>query len=590
MKYIIIVFIIITVFTFESCIDDKPTIIEIIDEIPDDPDDPDVPDDQDDQDDPPVIGIDAYNDLKTYIDRTVSPNFKLGSGVLLNDYVAKGKIYDLLTANFDQITLGNEMKQDAVVQADGSLKLDNIRNLIQVANDAGVSIYGHVLVWHSQQRASYLNSLIVPSLVVGAEGTPLDPSVITNSDFEVNTTGWNSWGNNSTRGRTEAGGGYLGGYAIWFTNPSVAGNAWNAQVAYDFTDALTVGAKYILNLHIKATKAGSISAGMQNPDNYAGAGTFGPINITTEWKEVTLEATITAANAKRFLFDCGTLDGTIYFDNVTISRMNPNKTDATRFVQLTEKTKAQKEEIITSEMERWIKGILEVTQVVKEWDVVNEPMDDGRPTELKTGVGRDLNDNEFYWQDYMGKDFAVKAIQFARKYGPSDIKLFINDYNLEYSMSKCRGLIEYVKYVESKGVKLDGIGTQMHINTGTNKDNIVQMFTLLAATGKLIKITELDLGLRDTNGNVVTTANATMENYMEQSDMYRFVIDKYFELIPAAQRYGITLWSPFDSPDTQGAWRRNEPIGLWTRDFQRKQAYAGFANGIAGRDLSIDKK
>jgi len=81
-----------------------------------------------------------------------------------------------------------------------------------------------------------------------------------------------------------------------------------------------------------------------------------------------------------------------------------------------------------------------------------------------------------------------------------------------------------------------------------------------------------------------------MENYMEQSDMYRFVIDKYFELIPAAQRYGITLWSPFDSPDTQGAWRRNEPIGLWTRDFQRKQAYAGFANGIAGRDLSIDKK
>lgn len=63
---------------------------------------------------------------------------------------------------------------------------------------------------------------------------------------------------------------------------------------------------------------------------------------------------------------------------------------------------------------------------VKAWDVVNEPMSDW-PDQyaLKTGIGKtELAEDEFYWQDYLGKDYAVKAIQLARKYGnPNDILL-----------------------------------------------------------------------------------------------------------------------------------------------------------------------
>ena len=583
MKYLFKFLFILLAITLVSCAEDKPTNVIIIDEEPKKPNDPDDPDD------PPLFGIDAYKALKTYVDRTSSPLFKIGVGVLLPDYVAKGDIYNLLTDNFDQITLGNEMKHDAVVMVDGNLRLNNIITLMQVAKEAGVSVYGHALAWHSQQRASYLNSLITPALAVGSSGTPLDPNLIANSNFETNIDGWNNWGNQSTRGRTEQGGGYGGGYALWFTNPTAAANSWNAQLAYDFTTPLVNGARYILNLHVRASKHGTVSVGMQNPEPpYTGVGTFGLVRLTTEWTEITLETTITGANALRFIFDCGTFDGTIYFDNVTVSRVNQNNTNATRFVSMTEKTANEKNVIITGEMERFIKGMLEVTQDIKEWDVVNEPMDDGRPYELKTGVGRDVRDNEFYWQDYMGKDYAVKAIQFARQYGPPDIKLFINDYNLEYNLNKCRGIIEYVKYVESQGVRVDGIGTQMHISLDTNRDNIVEMYRLLAATGKLIKVTELDIGLGG-GSNPVTAATATDEHYQKQLELYQFVVEKYLEIIPANQRYGITVWSPFDSPDTQGAWRRNQPIGLWNKDFQRKPAYAGFANGLAGRDISKDK-
>ncbi|HEY9262830.1 endo-1,4-beta-xylanase, partial [Chitinophaga sp.] len=239
------------------------------------------------------------------------------------------------------------------------------------------------------------------------------------------------------------------------------------------------------------------------------------------------------------------------------------------------KTAAEKKYLLTAALDKWMSGMVGAGKsVVKAWDVVNEPMDDGKPYELKTGVGRtNMAADEFYWQDYLGKDYAVTAFKMARQYGnPGDIH-FINDYNLEYSLDKCRGLIAYVNYIESQGGKVDGIGTQMHIDINTNKEKIVEMFKLLAATGKMIKVSELDLGV-----GVKTTA-ATAEHYKAQAEMYKYVMDKYFELIPPKQRYGITIWSPLDSP-ANSSWRADEPVGLWTTAYVRKLAYAAVAKAL----------
>ena len=151
------------------------------------------------------------------------------------------------------------------------------------------------------------------------------------------------------------------------------------------------------------------------------------------------------------------------------------------------------------------------------------------------------------------------------------------DYNLEYNFDKCKGLIQFVENIESKGAHVDGIGTQMHININSDKDKISQMFQLLAAAGKLIKISELDIGL----GNYKQTADATDDDYIAQAAMYKYVVEEYFECIPAAQRYGITQWSPLDSP-ANSSWRKGEPIGLWTEGYKRKRAYAGFVEGLSG--------
>ena len=108
------------------------------------------------------------------------------------------------------------------------------------------------------------------------------------------------------------------------------------------------------------------------------------------------------------------------------------------------------------------------------------------------------------------------------------------------------------------------------------------MFELMAATGKLVQVTELDMGLVDADGNKVLTKDATEAQHMAMSEYYKFIVEKYFEIIPTSQQHGITHWAPTDSPE-ESSWRGGEPIGLWTLNNNRKHTYSGFADGLAGK-------
>lgn len=405
--------------------------------------------------------------------------------------------------------------------------------------------------------------------VFDTQGDPVVSNLVVGGDFETGS-GWGGWGGSSSRGVTANGLGYGNtGKAFFVTNPTRSNNFWEVQSLYTLPGSLNLNETYELSFWVKGTNTGIIRPELQSP-NFSSNG-FGMVNVTTDWTLVTAATTVTAADRSRLIFSYGEYQGTVYIDNVVLK-----STKAAGGTTIAEKTALEKEIIISGALEDWIRGMVTVSKGhVKAWDVVNEPMDDGRPAELKTAVGRtNIAADEFFWQDYMGKDYAVKAFQWARQYGnPTDIH-FINDYNLEFSLDKCRGLINYVNYIESKGAKVDGIGTQMHIDINADKAKIEEMFKLLAATGKLVKISELDIGLGG-----VRTPNATAAQYQAQAEMYKFVIDKYFQLIPKEQRYGITIWSPLDSP-ANSSWRAGEPIGLWTENYVRKLAYAYVAKAL----------
>ena len=264
-------------------------------------------------------------------------------------------------------------------------------------------------------------------------------------------------------------------------------------------------------------------------------------------------------------------------------------------------------------MDKWIKGMMEACDgKVKAWDLVNEAIagdgNDGQGNytlqhsdAYKKGTW-DVGGDAFFWQDHLGDlDYVRQACRLARKYGPEDVKLFINDYNLESDWDdnkKVKSLVNWIKKWEADGkTHIDGIGTQMHIccfeddNTMNSiKQHITTMFEVMAASGKLCRISEMDMGyVRGTNnrwGDKIKTVQLTEAEHQKMADFYEWIIKEYLRVIPAEQQWGICQWCPTDVPDAQYMWRRGEPVGIWDLSYYRKHVYAGFVRGLGGQATS----
>ena len=530
----------------------------------------------------------AYDDLKNYVNRQISPDFKLGAGVTVSEFLRKGIHYETAVANLNEMTAGNAMKQASVLRPDGSMDFTQVRQFIEEAERVGMTVYGHTLAWHSQQQNAYLNGLLKGKKVEVSDGQ-YSEAVLLQADFNDGNVTFGGWGNNSTR-KVENG-------AFKVTNPSVV-NSWEAQFAYDFSEAFEIDKTYRLKFRIKGSSKGKISAGFQITDGYKSAGEFGTVEFDTQWKDVELSCVCSAEGGTRLIFSFGEFAGDIYIDDFSFIATGVGYT----YEPL---TPVEKKQVLTEAMERWIKGMMEVTATrVSAWDAVNEAIS-GRDTngdgyyELESASWG--SSSNFYWQDYLGSgDYVRIVIAAARKYyeefgGTAPLRLFINDYNLESDWDdnrKLKSLIHWIEVWESDGVtKIDGIGTQMHVSYYENPDiqaskerHYVQMLQLMANTGKLVKISELDMGYVDRNGNTVATADMTDKQHRAMADYYAFIVRKYFEIVPPAQQYGITQWCMTDAPGALGTgWRGGEPVGLWDQNYNRKYAYAGFADGLRAK-------
>ena len=120
---------------------------------------------------------------------------------------------------------------------------------------------------------------------------------------------------------------------------------------------------------------------------------------------------------------------------------------------------------------------------------------------------------------------------------------------------------------------MDGIGTQMHVSKSITKDQVDAMFKTLAATKKLVRVTELDVALG--------TATPSAEEMQTQSDIYQMIITSYFENVPAEQRSAITIWGVSDKPDEHEYWLKDQSPNIWNADYERKTAYKGVCDAIA---------
>lgn len=550
--------------------------------------------------------IDQYQNIKTYMQQYM-PGVPIGLGITEGMYEEGGAYRDTALANFTMFTPGNIMKQGNVVQNDGTLNFTAIDAFMEQATADGMPVFGHNFVWSTQQNSTYLTGLIAPKVTsTGGEDAIANMLSGDNTDFEGGTMGsWGSWGNSSTSAIVQPG--YDSNNCVQLINPTDGSDYYVAQFGYTFGTPLVQGTTYTMRFKAKCSIAGgSVQFCAQNGSTYSDGEPYTVVNVGTDWVTCEIEYNCTKTANNQILINFGKVAGTYDIDDIEfgikvsagakgarLAKSDPKKASG---VTYTFKTPEEKTAALTEAMQTWITGMATHCPTIKEWDVVNEPILDGSNKLRGVGAGS-FNDGDsspvedpetgltmnwatgtFYWGYYLGKNYGVQAFKIARQAVGVNAKLYINEYNLETSPEKLKALIDYVNYIEDNGGQVDGIGTQMHVTAGQlTQDQVDAMFKTLAATGKLIRISELDVKLG--------TAAPTADQLIQQGDVYNMIITSYRTNVPAAQQGGVCVWCLTDAADEHTYWIPNDTPDLFDGNFVRKPAYKGICDGIAGQDL-----
>ena len=536
--------------------------------------------------------LDEYQGLKNYIDYSKYPNFKLGAGTTVNDYLNNSLVKNLTNKNFTETVAGNAMKMQSCVDGNGNMNFETVKKYVNAATEAGLNVYGHTLAWHSQQPKGWLLKLLSDKPDPNSEQVYTE---IASKDFRTSKSigSWRS--DESTYGYSLS---FDATNGLKIHTTKMCEHSWDVQFLAMENIFVEKDKTYKMTMTVKGSAEGKLHSKLGDWSN----GEYPDIPFTTEWQDVTVEYK-GIVESSFFMLQCGDFVGDIYIKNIKFEGYK----GAT--VPL---TKEEMHDTLVYAMDKWIKGMMEACDgKVKAWDLVNEAIsgggDDGQGNYLlqhstaynpsgNPDATWDVGGDNFYWQDYMGDlEYVRQACRLARKYGPEDVKLFINDYNLESDWDdnkKVKSLINWIKKWEADGVtKIDGIGTQMHISCYEDanlmksaKDHITKMFELMAASGKLVRVSEMDMGyVRGSNkwAGSIKTSQVTEAEHKKMADFYEWIFKEFFRIVPPEQQWGICQWCTTDAPENSG-WRGGEPVGIWDLSYYRKHVYAGFVRGLGG--------
>src|SRR5690554_4698603 len=359
--------------------------------------------------------IARYDDLLAYTD------LNLGVGVDLATYMKNGLSDSMEHANFREIVIGYDMKHGAMVNGRGEINYDRVDGLISKAKENGLQVYGHTLVWHTNQNASYLNSLIAPEIIPAPAGSNLlDVSGLEDGSF----TGWAR--NNPGQGITieEDAGMGTGAAALKLVANTGSGDYWDLQIQSPDIPFVH-GHTYQVTFFIRSEEPGQGRLSLPGNSNqypyldWTGTGEETEAFTTNaSWQQVQFNVTEMAEGSDAFAlsFDLGKLPGVTYYIDIANLRVIDLDAEPT-VVNM----------VANGDFESGLEG----------WSKYNGP--DGQPT-IATGgdafqgegamrVEHELNDPGSQWQVQIHTDFTevlpegdYKVSYYIRSEAPGSVR------------------------------------------------------------------------------------------------------------------------------------------------------------------------
>jgi len=210
---------------------------------------------------------------------------------------------------------------------------------------------------------------------------------------------------------------------------------------------------------------------------------------------------------------------------------------------------------------------------IESYDVVNEAISE-RQAGLRTGAEGSR------WYEILGADYIDNAFRWAREADPN-AQLVINDFNLERDTRKRQSMYDLVKGMKQRGVPVDAIGMQLHIDVkGPSVQQIRETIELFASLGVKVLITGMEISIYTSNTEAKKAATPAI--LLEQAQRYK---DIFAMLQEQAQKKNlgnmVVLWGLHDGI----SWKNNYPVPgrtdaplLFDERFQSKPAFWALVN------------
>ena len=223
------------------------------------------------------------------------------------------------------------------------------------------------------------------------------------------------------------------------------------------------------------------------------------------------------------------------------------------------------DEEFSLQMEEYIQATVQHFKgQVASWDVVNEALEEDGS----------LRENVFYRR--MGEDYMAKCFQSVREWDSTAL-LFYNEQGIAGNFQKLRGLLDLIDDFKNRGIPIDGVGIQMHVQLEwPSAEQIQQTVDSLVSRGLLIHFSAVDIQVN---------ADGKLKNFtpdIAYRQEYRVTeIVKIYQTIPRELQYGMTFWGMKDDD----SWLIEEyghpewPL-LFDKGFNTKFAHRGFVEAF----------
>lgn len=509
--------------------------------------------------------VEPYKDLapvKTYIDRSKYPNLTLGATLKVADFNKQELAHAAAVTNFDNIAFGSSLMSGTIVNSKGVMNFLDMKDLLDHVQEIGGEVFGSPIVANANQADDWMNLLTAPIEI------PVDYVEGKAVDFNTMTT---------FEGTVESGSASIANYDN--QNCLKIGSLAQVRIIEGFeVDPL---AKYTTTFWARADRDATFFITFSG-NKVDGGGADGKFTFKGgKWTKVVVEAQSAEGETEGYLRIENTRSPVLYIQKVQVGYYPDNHR---------KQTAEEISDTIDYALNTWCDGMMKINEGrINSFDLIDEPID--TKAVLENGMFDIKHSTEkIFWQDIFGSEnYAPKVSKVAsaayERYGgdPSQLRFFISESGLEDS-KKLESLKYWIGIWDAKGAKIDGINAKLNLTYSedaatqeANKATLDNLLVNLASTGKLIRLSNLDIKYQDATGANVAAKDITEEQRQQLADYYAYVIKSYMNKIPNDKQAGLCKGNLVDTTD---------PVGLWSidnKDWVRTAIYKAFCDALSGK-------